>query len=246
MKPDSKLVAGQELMLNFQVFDANANKPATDLQNYLGELAHFVLISEDMRDFVHAHPMSKGEHANGRANGKINGQTGGMQMSDKNVHNHASDNHSQASMEGATTKPSESEVAAHTSFPRAGLYKVWAQFQRNNRVITVPFVVRVGENGKAVATNKTAAVPAGAIKVTVSKNGYEPATIDAEKGQPLKLAFYRVDTENCGGEVVFSNENIRKKLSVGEIVTVEFTPKESGEIGFACGMNMYKGKVIVN
>lgn len=34
-------------------------------------------------------------------------------------------------------------VSAHTTFPDAGLYKLWAQFQRGGRVITVPFVVRV-------------------------------------------------------------------------------------------------------
>lgn len=62
MKPSATIKAGQELMLDFQAFDAKTNKPATDLQNYLGELAHFVLISEDLKDFVHAHPMSKGEH----------------------------------------------------------------------------------------------------------------------------------------------------------------------------------------
>lgn len=30
-----------------------------------------------------------------------------------------------------------------TSFPGAGIYKIWAQFQRNGQLITVPFVVRV-------------------------------------------------------------------------------------------------------
>jgi hypothetical protein len=126
MKPDAEIVAGQELMLNFQAFDAATDQPATDLQNYLGELAHFVIISEDMRDFVHAHPMSKGEH----------NQVGKMD-------DHSADGHQHSTMEGVTTKPSRSEVAAHTAFPRAGLYKIWAQFQRGGRVITAPFVVSV-------------------------------------------------------------------------------------------------------
>jgi len=66
-----------------------------------------------------------------------------------------------------------------------------------------------------------------------------------KKGQPVKLAFTRTDANNCGGEVVFAKQNIKKKLPVGEIVTVEFTPQEAGEIAFTCGMEMYKGKVIV-
>ncbi len=61
MKPEGELKAGNELTLNLQAFDAASNKPAADLQNYLGELAHFVIISEDLKDFVHAHPMGKGE-----------------------------------------------------------------------------------------------------------------------------------------------------------------------------------------
>ena len=58
MKPDNDLVAGKELMLNFSVFDEKTNKPVTDLEKYLGEYAHFVIISQDLQKFVHAHPMS--------------------------------------------------------------------------------------------------------------------------------------------------------------------------------------------
>lgn len=233
MKPDGAILGGQELMLNFAAFDAASNKPATDLQNYLGELAHFVIISEDMKDFVHAHPMSKGEHD----------KSGKIKMDGK-TDDHNADGHKHSTMEGVTTKPSQSEVAAHTAFPRSGLYKVWAQFQRGGQVITVPFVVNVG--GSQAAEVKAANVPEGAIKVTVSGDGYEPASIPVKKGQPVKLAFYRADVDNCGGEVVFSKQNIKKKLPVGETVLVEFTPTDAGEIAFTCGMNMYKGKLVVS
>jgi hypothetical protein len=36
-----------------------------------------------------------------------------------------------------------SSVSAHTTFPRAGLYKLWVQLQRRGEVITVPYVLRV-------------------------------------------------------------------------------------------------------
>ncbi len=233
LKPSAEIKAGQELMLNFQAFDAKTNKPATDLQNYLGELAHFVIISEDMKDFVHAHPMAKGESMDS------------MKMGDKPADNHADGGHDHATMEGTTTKPSASEVSAHTAFPRAGLYKLWAQFQRGGKVISVPFIVRVPE-GEQSKTASNQSVPSDAIKVTVSGSGYEPSEIKVEKGKPVKLAFFRQDANNCGGEVIFSKLNITKKLPVGETVLVEFTPTEAGELGFACGMNMLKGKVIVN
>ncbi|HXG84260.1 MAG TPA: cupredoxin domain-containing protein [Pyrinomonadaceae bacterium] len=232
MKPSAEIKAGQELTLDFQAFDASSGKPATDLQNYLGELAHFVIISEDMKDFVHAHPMAKGEKMNE------------MKIGDAKADDHSAGGHDHSTMEGTTSKPSASEVSAHTAFPRAGLYKLWAQFQRGGKVISVPFVVNVpaGNNELARAAN----VPADAIKITVSGDGYTPALIPLKKGQPVKLAFYRADSNNCGGEVVFSKQNISKKLPVGETALVEFTPTEAGEIGFACGMDMMRGKLVVS
>lgn len=232
MKPSAKIEAGQELTLDFAVFDAKTGKPATDLQNYLGELAHFVIISEDLVDFVHAHPMAKGEKMDGM---KMDGD-----MKEKD---HSADGHSHGADSKEPNKPSAYEVSAHTSFPRAGLYKLWAQFQRGGKVISVPFVINVPAG--SVKQVKAANVPAGATKITVSSNGYEPSSIPAVKGQPVKLAFYRADSENCGGEVVFAKQKIRKKLAVGETVLVEFTPTDAGEIAFACGMDMLSGKVIV-
>lgn len=233
MKPSAEIKAGQELTLDFQVFDAKTNKPAADLQNYLGELAHFVIISEDLQDFVHAHPMAKGEKMDG------------MKMDEKKSDDHSTGDHDHSGTKGTTTKPSQSEVSAHTAFPRSGLYKLWAQFQRGGKVINVPFIVRVPESDRSKIVKNDSAIPADAVKVTVSKNGFEPSEIEIEKGKPIKLAFIRTDAENCGGEVVFSKLQITQKLPVGETVLVEFTPTDAGEIAFACGMGMMKGKVLV-
>jgi hypothetical protein len=215
MKPSAKIEAGQELTLDFAAFDAKTNKPATDLQNYLGELAHFVIISEDLVDFVHAHPMAKGEKMDGM---KMDG--------DKKEKDHNADGHSHGADSKKANKASAYEVSAHTAFPRPGLYKLWAQFQRGGKVISVPFVVNVPAG--AAKQVKAANVPAGATKITVSSSGYEPSSIPVVKGQPVKLAFYRADSENCGGEVVFAKQKISKKLPVGETVLVEFTPTEAG------------------
>lgn len=232
MKPSAEIEAGQELTLDFQAFDSVTGKPATDLQNYLGELAHFVIISEDLKDFVHAHPMAKGEKMDG------------MKMDGDKPAGHADSGHEHSTMEGTVTKPSASEVSAHTTFPRTGIYRLWGQFQRGGKVITVPFTVNVAAGEKA--SLKPADVPAGFTQITVSKDGYSPASINVKKGEKVSLAFYRADTENCGGEVVFPKQNIKKALPVGDTVLVEFTPNETGDIAFACGMDMLRGKVVVN
>ena len=235
MKPDADLVAGKELMLNFSVFDEKTNKPVTDLEKYLGEYAHFVIISQDLQKFVHAHPMSKEEHSEGSHDmSKMNDANQKINESKPHTHEVKTD----------TKSSSPSEVSAHTSFPQTGLFKVFAQFQRAGKVITVPFVVNV-KAGAEKSDVKGANVPMGATKITVSKNGFDPASINAKKGEKLTLAFYRADAENCGDEIVFPKLKIKKKLPVGETVLVEINPTESGELAFACGMDMLKGKVLV-
>ena len=113
MKPRGKLVKQQDLMLDFQVFDANTNEPVNDLQNYLGAKAHFVIIRKGLNRFVHAHPMTAEDMQNSNSPMKME------------------------------TKDSESKVSAMVNFPNSGIYKIFAQFKRNNKVITVSFVFKV-------------------------------------------------------------------------------------------------------
>lgn len=81
------------------------------------------------------------------------------------------------------------------------------------------------------------------IDVTV-KGGYQPAQIEVKAGQPVRLNFTRREASTCGEEVVFPAFGQRAHLPEDETVSVEITPAEPGEYEFACGMNMYKGKVI--
>ena len=52
----SILVAGQYGHLSFTLADAATGQPVTDLQPYLGAFGHMLILSEDMRDYVHSHP----------------------------------------------------------------------------------------------------------------------------------------------------------------------------------------------
>jgi hypothetical protein len=222
MKPDAELEAGKDVTLGYSVFDARSGQPATDLQKYLGETAHFVIINQELNEFVHAHPASrdnvKGEHSHGAGEQKHDEKLAGQNA--------------------------EANVAAHVNFPKPGIYKIWAEFQRNGKVTAVPFVVSV-KQGKEPAPVSEVKVPEGAFKITVSRDGFTPQQITYKKGQPLKLAFVRTDEQNCGTEVVFKSLNITKKLPVGEVVTVDIPTDKEGAITFACGMNMYQGQIIV-
>lgn len=117
MKPNGELVKQKDLVLSFQTFDAETKKPANDLQNYLGEKAHFVIIRKGLGRFVHAHPMSADMMINMNSNNNMSEMVMG---NDK-----------------------DSKISAMTNFPNSGIYKIFAQFKRNDVVITVPFVFEV-------------------------------------------------------------------------------------------------------
>ena len=84
----------------------------------------------------------------------------------------------------------------------------------------------------------------GSVDITV-EGGYSPEVISIPKGKTTKINFIRKDPSSCLEEVVLSDFKIRKFLPLNQKVTIEITPQKSGEFGYACGMNMYHGKIIV-
>lgn len=82
------------------------------------------------------------------------------------------------------------------------------------------------------------------IDITV-EGGYTPNTISIPQGKTTKINFVRKDPSSCLEEVVLGDFKIRKYLPLNQKVTIEVTPKAKGEFGFACGMNMFHGKIIV-
>lgn len=247
MTSDSEISSGKDLMLDFSVNDAKTGKPVTNLQNYLGELAHFVIISRDLKNFVHAHPMSKQEHS--AQNGAANNSTANNSTANKNAAHNADGHQHSANTNTNTNSVSEvvNTVSAHVNFPTAGLYKIWAQFQRDGKVINVPFVVDVKQGA---AGNEKAAEFArpvnGEVRIVVDKNGYKPSNIALRPNEKVKLTFLRADGENCGSEVVFPSLGIKKELPVGVPVQIDLAAAaDSKEISFTCGMNMFKGKIVV-
>ena len=82
-------------------------------------------------------------------------------------------------------------------------------------------------------------------KISVTEQGYEPATITVKAGHPIKLTFVRTSDEVCGTEVVFPSMNLKRALPVNQPIDVQFTPSKSGEIAFLCDMNMLRGTLVV-
>jgi plastocyanin domain-containing protein len=100
----------------------------------------------------------------------------------------------------------------------------------------------LGEGEKEVASVGEAGVQQ--IKITV-KGGYSPDVIVVKKGVPVALDFYRDEASSCTEQVVFSDFGISRRLPAFKTTPVEFTPDKAGEFTFTCGMNMVRGKLIV-
>lgn len=79
----------------------------------------------------------------------------------------------------------------------------------------------------------------------IVNGGYSPEVISIPKGKKTKLNFTRTDPTECLGEVVLSDFRVKRELPLNKKVTIEITPQKSGEFGYACGMNMYHGKIVV-
>jgi plastocyanin domain-containing protein len=80
--------------------------------------------------------------------------------------------------------------------------------------------------------------------IEINDKGFEPSSLKLKAGAPAKVTFVRKTDATCAKEVVIKEYNINRNLPLNEPVTVEFTPRK-GEFTFACGMDMIKGKLIV-
>lgn len=83
------------------------------------------------------------------------------------------------------------------------------------------------------------------IRVTV-KGGYDPGKIEVKKGIPVRLLFYRDETDSCSEQVIIPAFGVVADLPAYKTTAVEFTPDSAGEYDFTCGMNMLRGKIVVN
>ncbi|MGN6791504.1 MAG: heavy metal translocating P-type ATPase, partial [Streptosporangiaceae bacterium] len=80
--------------------------------------------------------------------------------------------------------------------------------------------------------------------VTV-RGGYSPEVLRLRQGVAVELTFDRQETGDCTSRVVFPDFRISAALPAHQLTTVRLDPAEAGEFGFACGMNMIHGSLLV-
>src|SRR5713101_5877228 len=77
------------------------------------------------------------------------------------------------------------------------------------------------------------------------KGGYAPNLIRVRESVPLRIVFDRQEGGECTSRVVFPDFALNRALPAMAKTTVEFTPDKTGKFGFACGMNMVHGTLVV-
>ena len=114
----------QYVHLNFYLTDTTTGRPVTDLQAYLGQFSHLLLLSEDLQCYVHSHPINLVVQSEDPA---------------------AVPEYIIAPDADLTKIRGGPRVTFDALLPKAGLFRAWAQFQRNDRVLTVPFTFSVAQ-----------------------------------------------------------------------------------------------------
>jgi hypothetical protein len=157
------------------------------------------------------------------------------------AHAHPVDN-SPAMVHTHVLGPTPSEINIVTSFPTPGFYKLWAQFQQSGKVVTLAFLLNVEEGPGPPAPMK---IPSGALRISITQRGYQPARLEIPADRAVTLAFTREESPNCGAEVLFPLLGIRRTIPLGQTVLVDLPAQPKSQLTFSCGMGMYRGMLIV-
>ncbi|WP_127849951.1 cupredoxin domain-containing protein [Lacticaseibacillus hulanensis] len=82
------------------------------------------------------------------------------------------------------------------------------------------------------------------VAVTV-KGGYSPEVIELKRGVPATLNFTRLDSSSCLDHVVFPDFGVNQELPQNQTESIAIDTSKPGEYAWACGMDMFHGKLIV-
>src|SRR5215472_3789774 len=108
--------------INFFLTDSQTGRPITDLQTYLGAFGHTLIMSEDMEDYVHSHPLDI------------------LAMPDDEGGPPQFLIPPGADLEKIRGGP---EVTFEGLMPKPGRYRAWTQFRRHDQIHTFAYTFNV-------------------------------------------------------------------------------------------------------
>jgi plastocyanin domain-containing protein len=124
------------------------------------------------------------------------------------------------------------------------------------RALALALIVVVGigcsKKEKTPPPKQEAPVTAGTVEggvrkidVMASQNGYNPERIAAKPGEKLMLVFTRTVEGECLAQLKTPEGKVID-LPMNKPVEVPVTVPQTGEVTFACGMDMFKGTIIAS
>jgi hypothetical protein len=116
-----KFTVGLYGHLTWRLTDTATRRPITDLQTYLGAFGHTLIMSEDMVDYVHSHPLDILAQPDDDGLPRFLIPPG-------------------ADLEKLRGGP---EVTFEGLMPKPGRYRAWTQFRRSDRIHTFAFTFDV-------------------------------------------------------------------------------------------------------
>lgn len=119
------LRAGQQAVLTYTFTDLSG-KPRTDMQIILGVMGHLIALRDDDKTLVHTHAL------HGVESGSYGAAMLAMRQAGQNE---------VVPVTADMVTPTGPALSFKLTLPKPGTYRVWAQFQRQNRWITVPFTL---------------------------------------------------------------------------------------------------------
>ena len=120
------------------------------------------------------------------------------------------------------------------------------------RLVVVVLVIAGCEKGaskpkaKEPATLTTGTVSAEgvrSVKIEAGKDGYSPDRIPGKPGEKLNLVFTRTIEGECMREVKTPDGKL-VELPMNKPTEIAVTVPQSGELKFACGMDMVFGVIV--
>ncbi|MBB1095042.1 cupredoxin domain-containing protein [Limosilactobacillus sp. BG-MG3-A] len=83
------------------------------------------------------------------------------------------------------------------------------------------------------------------VVVNAENHGYKPETVTFKQGKPAQIKFIPSENMGCMDQIVFKDLGIDKKLDGKKEVTVDIPTDKPATYSYACGMDMFHGRVVV-
>ncbi len=84
------------------------------------------------------------------------------------------------------------------------------------------------------------------VEIEAGAMGFQPRQFTLQGGVPARLVVTRTVEDDCSSQLTIPAYDVdTEHLPLNEPVAIEFTPAETGEVEWVCGMDMQRGTIAV-